>query len=126
MTKNENEMLHRIIRGVNVKVVNGKRAALGLVVLSKNKVAELEALKKSTFFQTMTLVEDRSDKNIFRTKLGSYAEGESFIEQVVDAAREAGVGAEAAAPAANEEQLVDEKVDALVKKMNLKSAKTVA
>ena len=92
MVKNENELTHRIIRGVNVKVVNGKRAPLAFVILSKNRAAELEALKGNAFYQKLTLVTDRDDKTVFRTKLNNFSEAEAFVEQATAAALEAGIG----------------------------------
>ena len=97
MIKSEHELTHRIMRGVNIKVVNGKREPLAFVILSKNRTAELDALKGNAFYQTLTLVEDRSDKTVFRIKLANYSEAEAFVEQATAAAHEAGVGIQAEA-----------------------------
>ncbi len=92
MIKNENEVTHRIVRGVNVKVVNGKRGALAFVILSKNRQEELNALKTSPFYQTLTLIDGRDDKIVFRTNISSFDEAESFVDSAVTAASEVGVG----------------------------------
>jgi hypothetical protein len=83
----------RISRGVNARVSELKRGgALGKVFLSKKRVEELSALKSSPFYQGMTLVESRDDKVLFKLKIGSMAEAETFLNNATAAANAVGVG----------------------------------
>jgi len=86
--------VHRkISRGVHASVELRKRGgAEAQVYLSKKRVAELETLKTSPLFQSLTLIEGRSSKTLFRTKLGSMADAEAWLNSVVAAANAVGIG----------------------------------
>jgi hypothetical protein len=86
------ETYRKITRGVKAGVIEGKRGVLGFVFVSKNRGTELETLKTSTFYQTMELVTDRADKNLFKMKLNSITDRDSFLDQAVQEANLVGVG----------------------------------
>jgi hypothetical protein len=84
----------QITRGVNVYISTMKRMKkpMGFVMLSKKRVAELELLKSSPFYQSMTLVTSRDDKNLFKTILASDDDRAKFVIEAVEAAHAVGVG----------------------------------
>ena len=93
MTDKAYEINQKISRGVHARVKELKRGgALGMVFLSKKRNAELSALKTSSFFQEMTLVEDREDRTLFKKPLNSMADAEAFLASVISEANAVGVG----------------------------------
>jgi len=86
------ETYRKITRGVKAGVIEGKRGVLGFVFVSKNRGTELETLKTSAWFQSLELVTDRADKNLFKLKLNSVAERDAFLDRAVLEAGLVGVG----------------------------------
>ena len=84
----------KIARGIVIRVWNTKRAITAFVRVSKKRSVELNLLKTSAFFQNMTLNEERRDVTVFRTKLASFADRDTFIKEATEAAHAVGVGIE--------------------------------